>query len=355
MIKTIKRVFSLSTRLVYLLFWVWTLVSVFAPYLPLGNWAYLQLFPIGLTYFFVVHCLALGYYVWRKKPRSWVLLAVLGVIMSGVGVRKDVGWNRKEGENHNLKVLSYNVKYFRFRGKEVSKVNHLIRKQNADIICLQEFLNFDPENREIELLPIFADSLGMPHYGIVLRKHSRIGTAIFSKYPLVNLDTLFISKANNNTGVFATVQLPEGPLGIANIHLDSYSFSTLLRHRRSFRQNLSIIAQKASEVVPRQMTHLDKVFHQLDSYPHPIIFAGDMNSAPHTKVIRQFTSRYSDSFMVGGRGMGWTFPILGKLGMRIDYQFASEGIMIKEHEVLYEGNSDHYPILVSYQFPAPQP
>jgi endonuclease/exonuclease/phosphatase (EEP) superfamily protein YafD len=82
-----------------------------------------------------------------------------------------------------------------------------------------------------------------------------------------------------------------------------------------------------------------------------VILAADLNTVPHTRIACQLTQKYTDSFSKKGRGLGWTFMLADRLGVRIDYLLSSNDLVVTRHQVIKEtkGVSDHFPILGCYR------
>ena len=53
--------------------------------------------------------------------------------------------------------------------------------------------------------------------------------------------------------------------------------------------------------------------------------------------------------MKAGHGIGFSYPLLGPYGLRIDYQFASKELEVVSHDVIQKDVSDHYPLVVCYR------
>ena len=258
-----------------------------------------------------------------------------------------------KAQAESFSVVSYNVRNFSYDHKEVEAIGALLKDLKADVICLQEFRNHSFPN-QIQADKYLAETLNLPYYRFVTLPIHIHGTAIFSRFPISEVDTLFMSKKETNSGILLTLDTPSGKIGVGNLHMSSYRISGVIDQKLRWKQIVRYVPQQMAKVLKMQQQQVDQVRRKLASYAHPIILTADLNATPHTRISQQFSQYWQDSFRKKGVGLGWTYPINKWMGMRIDYQFASKNLDILSHEVIQKKISDHYPIKVTYIFKAPQ-
>ena len=107
----------------------------------------------------------------------------------------------KEKFDHSLKVMTYNTQGMAVSKNMATKMAMLryINAQDADIVCLQEVLVYKNENRLT--LPKLREAMSQypyTYYDFKLYNNKRqFGNVVFSRYPLVNKQTIrFESKSN---------------------------------------------------------------------------------------------------------------------------------------------------------------
>lgn len=348
----IKRlVFGLMATL-FCVFLFFTLAGMLAPYVPVPWWPALQLLPAATPVLALFLLMFLVYFL-RQRKALWFSLALLALMGAGWVLSQEVRPPlNSRGEGEDLRVISYNVATFRYEANQAQRIATFLRSQRPDVITLQEFRNQDMGNGQ-KAVEFLSRALEMPYYRFEHLPEHRHGAVIFSRYPITSVDTLFMPLREINTGIIATLETPQGPLGVGNIHLSSYQVSKLLEDKRDAIENrwdvMQLLYQRTLEVLPLQQDKVDQILAGADQYPHPLILTGDFNAVPHSRIVHQFSRRYTDSFIASGGWLGWTYPLLGPWGLRIDYQFASEEVQPLRHRVLHSRESDHYPIEVYYR------
>lgn len=345
-----KLVFGIMVLLFIALLLV-SLAAILTPYIPVTWMPGIQVLPMimpiltGLVLIFTV-------YFFRQKQVKWLATGIIALIGCGWVLSKEIRpLPVEELEEPNLHVISYNVATFRFDASNAQRIANYLRSRNPDVIALQEFRNQDMGNGQ-RALKFLARALDMPYYRFEHRRENIHGVVIFSKFPIEKVDILYMPAGEINSGVIATLQTPKGPLGVGSVHLSSYRLSSLIRpdivyNKREFARDFY---DRTEEVLPMQQEKIDLILAGAEAYPHPLIIAGDFNAIPNSRIIHQIASQYQDSFMKVGSGLGWTYPLLGPLGIRIDYQFSTEEITPITHRVLRTEYSDHFPIEVDYKW-----
>ena len=221
-----------------------------------------------------------------------------------------------------LKILSWNIwvdGYF-------DQISDFLKKENADIIGLQEVKDDDPKRDIIKHL----DGLGYQHAFAPFEKKwdgkiYRDGPAIFSKYPIHETKTYVLSKTDSRVVLRADIQVKDRLLHV---------FSTHLIHTH----------QRESKVQNEQVKNLVKVL----PIDHTIVM-GDFNATPDSQTIKIMKEFLLDSnpsptptWSVYPKGCPTCNP--QEINIRLDYIFTSKDIIVKSFEVGNSKGSDHLPI-----------
>jgi endonuclease/exonuclease/phosphatase (EEP) superfamily protein YafD len=278
-----------------------------------------------------------------KRIRLPAILSALLIISSAWVISGDYSFRRdtlQEGEEEGIRLVSLNVKSF-YQSDGVDSLISLIALQKPDIVCLQEFHNFRRDGRK-RVDRYMAKQLGLPYYAVVTHPRHVQGGAIFSRYPILGIDTIYISNLDANTGFIATLDGPDGKIGIANLHLTSFQFQKTVKKDNSLAENLPLLIGRTSVVI-RNHESLFKLFQvSAAAYPFPLLVAADMNSVSHSWVVSRMKQDFQDSFRIRGSGPGWTFHFRGGWGMRIDFLFASDQWEVAEFRRMPTLQTDHY-------------
>lgn len=338
--------FSSILLLVYIFLLLLTFAGAIAPFLDVSIIAIIQFMPVGISFLIPVHLFASWF--WGRESRSILVWALIAFGLSIWVGHKDFRLPQKDQSlTGNLTVVSFNVRTFEYQTARVDEAADLLKAMRPDVVCLQEFRNHQVTNDE-KADSYLAKKLGMEYFEFVTLPIHIHGAAIFSKYPILNIDTLYISRKEINSGILATIQTPSGKVGVANLHMSSYNMEGLLNEHPEWKDRLLNLPLRFGKTLRLQQEQVNVVLNKIKTYPYPLVIAADMNSAPHTRIASQFSQRMTDSFIKQGSGIGWTYPLLGPLGVRIDYQFSSPELEVLTHHVIRSDVSDHYPIVATY-------
>lgn len=346
--KKSRRILFPLLLLVYALLLIITFSGAVAPFLDVAVLGLVQFIPVGLAFLLPLHLLALLYFLRRSRLMALgALLAIACCLWVGT---KDIRWQQPTPpiDEQHLSVVSFNVRSFQYHLTRVDSVVHLLKSLNPDIVCLQEFRN-QSMGESLDTDQYLARELGMEHYRFVALPIHIHGAIIFSKYPILGIDTLYVSRNEVNSGFLATLNTPMGKVGVANLHMSSFGLESEMKKNPGWRERFRIIPARMETVLRRQQKRVDAVMEKTRTYPYPLIIAADMNSAPHTRITSQFATHLNDSFLEQGDGLGWTYPLLGPFMVRIDYLFSSSEFDVLSHNVIASGLSDHYPIQAKYR------
>ncbi|MFQ3549354.1 MAG: endonuclease/exonuclease/phosphatase family protein [Armatimonadota bacterium] len=224
-------------------------------------------------------------------------------------------------ENYDkLSVLTYNIHQGRYGEKELAKY---IASLDADIICLQE-----SNSTQHWAAPIPMLSMVTPDY-----ENARYGELdIFSKYPMLTKRALHLSNITGTQCLVVQVDFNGKLLTIINVHFSS-------PNRRPEGVNFN----KDNPTMNARAEELMTLTRLINSYPDPIIVAGDFNTPPRGHIYNALNYDLNDSHKLAGWGTGYTFPSIVPL-LRIDYIFARSGVSFINSKVLSSKNSDHRPV-----------
>jgi endonuclease/exonuclease/phosphatase (EEP) superfamily protein YafD len=342
-----KRFFFLLITLLYLCTGLLTLIGFLAPFFTVYLLSSFQFTPIAAMYLLPVHLAALLYCGW-KIPR-WGLIPLLFLTLSCIVLLEDYNWQSPESNQENgLRVVSFNVRTFSYNLSNVDSVAHLLQSLQPDVVCLQEFRNNQLAD-SLRAMEYLSRALDLPYYRFTLLPVHIQGGAIFSRYPIEGVDTLFMSADEINSGVIATLSTPAGKIGIANIHMSSFRVEGTLKRYSRWIDKLRAVRYQAQTTLRRQQEKVNAILEKTESYPHPLILTADMNAVAHTRITTQLTRHFRDSFCLKGQGLGWSYPLIGKAGLRIDYQLISQEWDVLDLKVITSPISDHYPLLGVYR------
>ena len=252
-----------------------------------------------------------------------------------------------------------------------ARIIKLIKEENPDILCLQEFYWDAKETAEpyTEIL----QQLGYPFVEFCVENKMRknhitsnasnndiinVGHAVFSKYPLRNAITYSLFR---QTYKMLSVEVVIDSSNIFNlnvVHLTSVGFG---------REELEYISKVKEEGVDAQdetqsksllkklrnaSANRAKLANNIDSLKremdYPLIICGDFNDVPGSYVYTKVKDKLSDAFVGKGSGLGRTYRNIAPT-LRIDYIFYDKNALkIEGYNRPNVDLSDHYPVIANF-------
>jgi len=215
----------------------------------------------------------------------------------------------------DLKVAHFNVFV---ANNQYKKTLEKVLATEADLLSFQEVHRQWAAFLEKNL------SGDYPYYHIVPGSGHGEGIAIFSKYPLQNIETIVWEERPNIAGNIE--------VGDSSIHfLASHTISPVTPRR--FRQ---------------RKRHLQEITRYLEKKEQPVLAMGDYNIVPWNRNITNLKKRAQVSDSRKGRQA--TFPsYLGRWGIPIDYIFHSDELNCLNFGTISGTGSDHLGVLGTYQ------
>jgi vancomycin resistance protein VanJ len=220
-------------------------------------------------------------------------------------------------ETTPLKVMSYNVWY---RNENVAAMTGLIRREQPDILLLQELSPAMVRRLKDELVDLYPE--GQLH----LAYEPEVYQGIISRYRLTPVDFAY-DKGRTQRVMVAT---PGGPIAVWNVHPNT---------------PLSW---------PRQYWQLSALTDDIATTDGPLIVGGDFNTTDQSETYQLINQYLQNAHWEAGWGFGFTFPahqprfreipILTPV-IRIDHIFYSPHFFAHNARTLTEsGGSDHLPV-----------
>jgi len=306
----------------------------------------------GLLYpvFLVI---TLGLFIWalvRRSSMKGLLLAVLLPSFFFAGRYYQPHWKTVEG-TPSLKVVSYNVGLFAHADKEQDRaeladsVSAYLMRQDADIICLQEFYLPSKINLDRWLHQHFPGYKA--EYYVLTGKSGHAGNLTLSRRPVVGRGKEVFEKSTN-MAIWTDVTLDNSTVRIFNCHFESYNISLgrLVKGLRDdvFREETGLKMRRSIRERPRQVAH---VLKSVNAASVRSLVLGDFNDTPLSYTYFRLLRGRHDSFVKAGKGFGATYRALWPF-LRIDYILYPKDLHAVSYEVGEATYSDHFPVIATY-------
>jgi endonuclease/exonuclease/phosphatase family metal-dependent hydrolase len=361
-----KRFFIYANIAVVLFF----LLSCIVPYMNPRSWWFISFLGLAFPFLLIVVLFFLtGWLILLKHRLALIsgIALILGLksIMVFLAFHSPGAFNYKK-EPGTLRVVSWNVARFielkrnTNKGSQTRlKMLELIKQQDADILCLQEFhTSTNPEYyNNIETV---QKELGYPYFYFSFDADGDqhyYSSIIFSRYPIVDSGLIRYPRPTiPDALIHADIKLNNDTVRVYTTHLQSLQFKKrdyesidrIKNADDSLLSNSRNILSKIKRGVSNRSIQADLIDEVLDISPHPVLFCADLNDVPNSYTYATVRGDMQDAFLKKGFGIGRTFSSLSPT-LRIDYIFADDNFKIRQFNRIVKNYSDHYMLVADIQ------
>lgn len=330
---------------------------------PADFWP-LAFFGMAYPYLLLANLLCIAWWLLFRRRRIWPSLLA---ILLGLGfVRQYVqlgGTDKQPAQVHTpFTLMSWNVRLFDLYNwthnqQTRDEMMELIRVEDPDILCMQEFLNVGTGNPLMvkdSLLTGYRYTHCADAYTVHARGDHYIGIAIFSTWPVLAQGTIHFPDELNNLCLWADIAVGPDTIRVYTAHLASLRFGdkdyTFLRDLDQ-RMGVDSISRAGGRIMGRlkdgfirRSVEVSTITSHMARSPHPVVYCGDLNDTPMSYSYNELLrAGLSDAFVESGHGLGHTY-IGDAPSFRIDHilhgpQFRSWGFRTLPDEL-----SDHHAI-----------
>jgi len=238
-------------------------------------------------------------------------------------------------DSGNISVMSYNVRLFNvfswLPNKTVKDdIIEFMYKENADIICLQEYQRGSP----IKLR-------GYNNFNATYNKKAKGGLVIFSKFPIVNSGSLEFKNTENNA-IFIDIVKQKDTIRIYNLHLQSSKISDDVVNIN--KENSGHLFNQVSSTFREQQSQVELFLAHKSQCTFKTIVTGDFNNTAYSYIYKEIIGDdLIDTFKEAGNGFGRTYDFKFFL-LRIDFILSDKAFTVNGFKSYDVKLSDHYPI-----------
>ena len=334
-------------------------LSVLNPYIDPQRFIWISLFGLAFWVILFYNVLILILLLLLRSKKAWISVIALLIAVPGFG--KSYSRGHQATDENSIRIMSYNVHNFGHVDGETDKedfasqMTNMVREQNPDILCCQEFAAYKKKVTRQQCIQDFADDAGF-QYIYYNQKNNYAGNVIFSKYPIEKVSEVSDFAEEHTYGVMVLVDAGEkGKFHVANIHMLSYMITdseienlTTPQERQEYEALGKTLVHKLNFAFQCRTEELQKVLAGLSPIEGPVIVCGDFNETPLSYNYRQMQKAgFVDCFTQVGHGIKPTYA--GKLPLlRIDYAWANDGVKPLNFKRNRWKASDHYPIMLDF-------
>lgn len=343
----------LTLNIILVIFYI---IGCILPWLSPKYFSILGFVGFGFPYLTALLIFTILFWLFAKPKYSLYLLVIfcLGYkqITAVFAFNTNTTFNINK-DNNCVRVLTWNVGYFSakagYKNAKVYKSKNVIEgllKQNADVVCLQEFneSRLKPSDEFLELQKIYEYSFyPFWHYG---PHQHRSGCVILSKYPIVFTDSVDYEIGENI--IRADIVAFGDTISFFTTHFNSFQFSKkelteIDMHEVEEKPSKTVwtgIVKKVNEKLKFHHQQVAVVRDFVYKSKHKTILCGDFNEVPNNYVYWQLAHNKQDAFLKKGFGFGKSFNSLAGV-LRIDYLFVDEKLTVNQCTTKDDGLSDH--------------
>ena len=248
-----------------------------------------------------------------------------------------------------IKVATYNVCMFNREtsGFMAQDILAEMRRQNVDILCIQEYNNVSGDKKNSESYKEY-----FPYMAV-----GRDDMVIYSRYPIKGSKKILFENTNNSA-MWADIDVKGDKIRVFNVHLETTGINgSQYRIAGMKAQGYELSNNQVAEYIfgnymlgiMFRAGQAAMVANGVRSSENPVILCGDFNDVPYSYVYNTMLGNMVDGFKECGSGWARTFRE-GKKAVRIDYIFHSEslkGLSYYKTDLTY---SDHYPVFMKLSF-----
>ena len=361
-----KRFFLYTNIAVVIVF----LLSCLVPFLHPQKWWFISF--LGLAFPFLLFFVILFLVAWLilLKPRYSIISGIallLGIksmlVFFAFHTPHAFSYKKEPG---TLRIVSWNVARFIELKRNTNagsekrlKMLELLKKQDADILCLQEFHTSTIPEFYDNITPIQQD-LGYPYFYFSFDAdgdNHYYSSIIFSRYPIVDSGRIRYPRPTlPDVLLQADIKVNADTFSIYTTHLQSNQFGKkeyaqlgkIKSGEDSLVSNSKSILSKIKKGVSYRSIQADIVDEVLDNSPHPVIFCADLNDVPNSYAYFTVKGDMQDAFLKKGFGIGRTFAAISPT-LRIDYIFADQRFRVKQFNRIVKNLSDHYMLVTDLE------
>jgi endonuclease/exonuclease/phosphatase family metal-dependent hydrolase len=307
--------------------------------------------------------LFIPFWLFIRRPR-YVLISIIPLLLGWKSIAvffafhaSDDFTNKKPA--NTLRVVHWNVARFvewkrnNNKGSQTRlKMMDLIKAQNADVLCLQEFFH-STDSVYYDNLNYLMKNLGYPYFHYSWDNDGWLqynGQVIFSRHPIIDSSTIRFPRPGMEESLLeADIVFGSDTVRVFTTHLQSVQFrkedfqdiEEIKSRDDSLLENSKNIFSKLKRAAVYRSRQANIVHERIKQSPHPCIVTGDFNDVPNSYTYFKIRGNLQDAFLKKGFGVGRTYSGLSPT-LRIDYILPGKQFEVVQFKRIINDYSDHY-------------
>jgi endonuclease/exonuclease/phosphatase family metal-dependent hydrolase len=345
------------------------LLACLSPYLNPKTWWLISF--LGLAFPFLLLLIVIFLIAWSFLKKRYALYSVTALIIGIKSIGILIAFHLPHVFNYNrtpntIRIVSWNVARF-IEIKKVSskgsqtrlKMMELLKEQNADVLCLQEFQS-SGWAEYYDNISYVKQELHYPYFYFCFDEDGDkqfYSSIIFSRYPIIDSSLIRYPRPTlPDLLLHADIKVNNDTVRIYTTHLQSLQFkksdydkiNKIERIEDSLLYNSRRIVSKIKRGFINRGIQANIIHDVVENSPHPVLFCADLNDVPNSYTYHKVRNEMQDAFLKKGFGIGRTFSSLSPT-LRIDYIFADDHFRIKQFNRIIKNYSDHYMLVADVE------
>ncbi|HSP11842.1 MAG TPA: endonuclease/exonuclease/phosphatase family protein [Salegentibacter sp.] len=319
------------------------LLSYLLAFIPPKSFPLLSVLSLGVPVLIILNFIFLIF--WLLKLKRQFLLSLIVLLL---GFNYVTGLYQFSGEElppngKEISVMSYNVRMFNAYNwvddDEIpDKITGFVNKKSPDILAMQEYYIGASGLRRV-----------YPYHYIKLKnKNDEFGSAVFSKYPIIDQYSLDFPHQGNNNATYVDIVVEKDTLRIFNVHFQSLNIKPEINELQ--KEDSKKLLGRIGAGFALQQEQAEMMMKEVNKSPHKTLIIGDFNNTVFSYIYEEINpdKRFQDAFLEAGSGFGETFK-LSYFPLRIDFLLIENSMKIQDYNRFKVEYSDHYPIMTRIQ------
>jgi len=327
-------------------------VSLLVPYVPTKLISSLSVVSLIVPFTVLINLIFVVYWLLKRK-RNFLLsgtLLLLWYLLLGPFYQFSSASDESNVDGEaSFSIMSFNARSFnelkQLEEDDVeNRIYAFVTKHDPDIVCFQEAYYAMKRNDALKQYGYkFVDFVYGKHQGKVIQ-------AVYSKYPIVKIDSIPFSKSFNNA-IYADILFHKDTVRIYNVHLQSFRIVPGLNTIQN--EESTKLFEKSRSVMLKQYEQASLIRQDMEATNYKKVVVGDFNNTQYSNVYHKIKGDLNDSYLEKGQGFGRTYDLL-QFPMRIDYILTDPDFEVLSHQNFNERLSDHYPVMATLKLKSHQ-
>lgn len=319
------------------------LLSYLLAFIPPKSFPLLSVLSLGVPVLIILNILFLIFWLLKLKRQFLLSLIVLLLGFNYVTGLYQFSSEELPPNGKELSVMSYNVRMFNAYNwvddKEIpQKITGFVKEKSPDILAMQEY--YVGASGLTQVYPY--------HYIKLKNKNDEFGSAVFSKYPIVNQYSLDFPHQGNNNATYVDIVVEEDTLRVFNVHFQSLNIKPEIHELQ--KEDSKKLLGRIGAGFALQQEQAELMMEEVEKSPYKPLIVGDFNNTIFSYIYELINpdNRFRDAYLEAGTGFGETFK-LSYFPLRIDFLLIENSMKIQGYERFKVEYSDHYPIMTRLQ------